>query len=55
VDDIAPPAGIAPFVGTLCHLRGDEPVIRDIQPGAIGNPCLFPLGKGVMHFAAGPR
>lgn len=53
VDYIAPPAAIAPFVTTLYYFRCDEPVIRDIQPAAIGNLCLFPHGKGMMHFAAG--
>lgn len=53
VDYIAPPAAIAPFVTTLYHFRCDEPVIRDIQPAAVGNLCLFPHGKGMMHFAAG--
>ena len=55
VDYIAPPAAIAPLVTTLYHFRCDEPVIRDIQPAAVGNLCLFPHGKGEMHFAEGHR
>ena len=55
VDYIAPPAPIAPFVTTLYHFRCDEPVIRDIQPAAIGNLCLFPHGTGEMLFAQGHR
>jgi len=55
VDYIAPPEALAPFVTTLYHFRCDEPVIRDIQPAAIGQLCLFPHGKGVMQFAAGHR
>ena len=55
VDYIAPPAALAPFVTTLYHFRCDEPVIRDIQPAAIGNLCFFPHGKGEMQFAAGHR
>jgi AraC-like DNA-binding protein len=55
VDYIAPPEAIAPFVTTLYHFRCDEPVIRDIQPAAIGNLCLFPYGTGEMHFAGGRR
>jgi len=55
VDYIAPPPPIAPFVTTLYHFRCDEPLICDIQPAAIGNLCLFPHGKGEMHFAGGHR
>lgn len=55
IDYIEPPAAIAPLVTTLYHFRCDEPVIRDIQPAAIGQICLFPLGKGEMHFADGRR
>lgn len=55
VDYIPPPAPIAPFVTTLYHFRCDEPVIRDIQPAAIGQLCIFPYGTGEMHFAEGHR
>jgi AraC-like DNA-binding protein len=55
VDYIAPPPQIAPFVTTLYHFRCDEPAIRDIQPAAIGNLCLFPHGTGEMLFAQGHR
>lgn len=55
VDYIAPPAALAPFVTTLYHFRCDEPVIRDIQPAAVGQLCLFPHGKGEMLFAEGRR
>lgn len=55
VDYIAPPPAIAPYVTTLYHFRCDEPVIRDIQPAAIGQLCLFPHGTGEMHFADGRR
>lgn len=55
VDYIDPPPAIAPFITTLYHFRCDEPEIRDIQPAAIGNLCLFPHGTGEMHFAAGHR
>lgn len=58
IDYIAPPAPLAPlapFVTTLYHFRCDEPVIRDIQPAAIGNLCLFPYGRGETRFAAGHR
>lgn len=55
VDYIAPPEALAPYVTTLYHFRCDEPVIRDIQPAAIGQLCLFPHGKGEMLFAEGHR
>ncbi|RNJ61360.1 MAG: AraC family transcriptional regulator [Porphyrobacter sp. IPPAS B-1204] len=55
VDYIAPPPTIAPYVTTLYHFRCDEPVIRDIQPAAVGQLCLFPHGTGEMHFAEGHR
>lgn len=55
IDYIAPPPQIAPYVTTLYHFRCDEKVIRDIQPAAIGQLCLFPHGTGEMHFAEGHR
>lgn len=55
VDYIPPSPTLAPFVTTLYHFRCDEPVIRDIQPAAIGQVCLFPYGKGELHFANGHR
>ena len=55
VDYIDPQPAIAPYVTTLYHFRCDEPVIRDIQPAAVGQLCLFPHGKGEMHFADGRR
>ena len=55
VDYIEPAPALAPFVTTLYHFRCDEPVIRDIQPAAVGNLCMFPHGTGEMHFADGHR
>ncbi|MBI1403986.1 MAG: helix-turn-helix domain-containing protein [Porphyrobacter sp.] len=55
IDYIEPPAALAPLVTTLYHFRCDEPVIRDIQPAAIGQICLFPHGRGELHFADGRR
>jgi AraC-like DNA-binding protein len=55
VDYIDPPAAIVPLVTTLYHFRCDEAVIRDIQPAAVGQLCLFPHGAGEMHFANGHR
>ncbi|WP_296721864.1 helix-turn-helix domain-containing protein [Erythrobacter sp.] len=55
IDYIDPPEQIAPLVTTLYHFRCDEPVIRDIQPAAIGQVCLFPYGTGEIQFADGRR
>lgn len=55
VDYIEPPETLGPFVTTLYHFRCDEVLIRDIQPAGIGLVCLFPHGKGEMHFADGSR
>jgi methylphosphotriester-DNA--protein-cysteine methyltransferase len=55
VEYIAPPPEIAAHVTTLYHFRCDEPMIRDIQPAAVGQLCIFPHGKGEMRFAAGHR
>lgn len=55
IDYIEPPAVVAPLITTLYHFRCDEPVIRDIQPAAIGQICLFPHGSGEIHFADGHR
>lgn len=55
IDYIEPAPALAPFVTTLYHFRCDEPLIRDIQPAAVGQVCLFPHGVGEMHFADGRR
>jgi AraC-like DNA-binding protein len=55
IEYIAPSATLAPFVTTLYHFCCDELTIRDIQPAAIGQLCLFPYGKGELHFAEGHR
>lgn len=55
IDYIEPPVAIAPLVTTLYHFRCDETLIRDIQPAAVGQICLFPHGKGEMQFADGRR
>lgn len=55
IDYIEPAPALAPFVTTLYHFRCDEPLIRDIQPAAVGQVCLFPHGKGEMQFADGRR
>jgi AraC-like DNA-binding protein len=55
LDYIAPPPPLAPFVTTLYHFRCDEPLIRDIQPAALGQLCFFPHGRGEMLFRQGHR
>lgn len=55
IDYIEAAPQIAPYVTTLYHFRCDEPLIRDIQPAAVGQLCLFPHGTGEMLFAAGHR
>ena len=53
IDYIAPPTQLSAYVSTMFHFRCDESVIRDIQPAAIGQLALFPLGKGEMRFSNG--
>jgi AraC-like DNA-binding protein len=55
IDYIEPAPQLAPYVTTLYHFRCDEPLIRDIQPAAVGQLCLFPHGTGEMLFAKGHR
>lgn len=50
---IAPPIALSDYITTLYHFQCDEPVIRDIQPAAIGHLSLFPKGEGVMQFLDG--
>ncbi|GMN02528.1 helix-turn-helix domain-containing protein [Erythrobacter sp. MTPC3] len=53
VEYIAPPAAVSDFVTTLYAFRCDEKIFRDIQPASIGQLCIFPRGKGKMHFRGG--
>ena len=50
LDYIAPGAAISDYVTTFYWFRCDQPVIRDIQPAAIGHLSLFARGEGTMHF-----
>lgn len=50
---IAPPASLSDYITTLYHFRCDEPVVRDIQPAAIGQLSIFPYGVGAMQFLDG--
>lgn len=53
LDYIAPPPALKDYITTLYHFRCDEPVIRDIQPAAIGQLAIFPYGVGAMEFRDG--
>ncbi|HEX5644828.1 MAG TPA: helix-turn-helix domain-containing protein [Erythrobacter sp.] len=53
IDYIAPPPALSDYITTLYHFRCDEPVIRDIQPAAIGQLAIFPHGVGAMQFRDG--
>lgn len=47
--DYVEPDGVAQqFVTTFYHFRCDDPLVRDIQPAAVGHLSLFPYGKGRM-------
>lgn len=46
IDYIEPEGDIAQFVTVFYHFRCDDPVVRDIQPAAIGHLSLFPKGRG---------
>lgn len=53
IDYIAPAGGAEPFVTTFYHFRCDDPLVRDIQPAAVGHLSLFPLGRGRMSLPDG--
>ncbi len=53
VDYIPVPPDLGELFTTLYHFRCDEPEIHDIQPASVGFLCLFPHGKGAMHFHNG--
>lgn len=53
LDYIAPQGTAEQFVTTFYHFRCNDPVVRDIQPAAIGHLSLFPLGKGRMSLPDG--
>lgn len=53
IDYIAPEGDVARFVTTFYHFRCDDPLVRDIQPAAIGHLSLFPKGKGRMSLPDG--
>lgn len=50
---IAPPPDLQPFVTTFFLFRCDEPVIRDVQPAAVGQFQVYLRGRGQMHYPHG--
>jgi AraC-like DNA-binding protein len=48
IDYVEPEGPLAQFVTTFYHFRCDDPLVRDIQPAAVGHLALFPHGKGRM-------
>ena len=46
LDYIAPEGPISDFVTTFYHFRCEDPLVRDMQPAALGHLSLFPRGKG---------
>ena len=48
IDYVAPEGPLAELVTTFYHFRCDDPLVRDIQPAAVGHLSLFPRGKGRM-------
>lgn len=53
IDYLPVPREIADYVTVFYHFRCHEPVIRDIQPAAIGQLTIFPFGRGHMMFRDG--
>lgn len=53
IDYIKPEGPVAPFVTTFYHFRCDDPLVRDIQPAAVGHLAFFPYGKGRMSLPDG--
>lgn len=48
IDYVEPDGPLADFVTTFYHFRCEDPLVRDIQPAAVGHLALFPHGKGRM-------
>ncbi|RIV92348.1 helix-turn-helix domain-containing protein [Aurantiacibacter xanthus] len=47
------PEQFAHHVTTFYHFRCDEPVIREVQPAAVGHLSLFARGSGKIYFRDG--
>ena len=48
IDYVEPEGELARLVTTFYHFRCDDPLVRDIQPAAVGHVSLFPYGEGRM-------
>ncbi|APE27471.1 helix-turn-helix domain-containing protein [Aurantiacibacter gangjinensis] len=53
IDYFAPEGPVANFVTTFYHFRCDDPLVRDMQPAAVGHLTLFPYGEGKMSLPDG--
>ena len=53
IDYIEPDGDIAKFVTVFYHFRCDDPLVRDIQPAAIGHLSIFPEGRGRLFLPDG--
>ena len=53
IDYVEPEGDLARLVTTFYHFRCDDPLVRDIQPAAVGHLSLFPYGKGRMSLPDG--
>lgn len=53
LDYLPVPPALSAAVTTFYFFRCDEPVIRDVQPAAVGHLLVFLRGAGAMHFLGG--
>ena len=53
LDYLAPPADLQPYITTFYLFRCDEPLIRDVQPAAVGHLQIYLRGSGRMHYPHG--
>ncbi|MFB0611926.1 helix-turn-helix domain-containing protein [Aurantiacibacter poecillastricola] len=53
IDYVEPEGAAAQFITVFYHFRCEDPVVRDIQPAAVGHLALFPRGKGRMSLPDG--
>ena len=53
LDYLAPPDDLQPYITTFYLFRCDEPVIRDVQPAAVGQLQIYLRGSGRMHYPHG--
>lgn len=53
LDYLAPPADLQPYITTFYLFRCDEPLIRDVQPAAVGQLQIYLRGSGRMLYPHG--